>query len=106
MGQALKNTETDDAALFEALVSLQTVEECRAFLADLCTPREVAALQERWLIVRMLDGGGMSYRDISARTGASTTTIGRVARFLLQEAHHGYRLVLDRMKKNKKEKTK
>jgi len=93
-----------DSTLYDALLALKTGEECRNFLADLCTPRELAALQERWLIVRLLDEGGLSYRDINAKTGASTTTIGRVARFLLQERHCGYRLVLDRLKlqKNKK----
>jgi uncharacterized protein YerC len=50
----------------------------------------------------MLDQGGLSYREINAATGVSTTTIGRVARFLMQERHHGYRKVLDKLKKRKK----
>jgi len=87
------------AALYQALLSCKTEEECRAFLTDLCTPKEIAALAERWVIARLLDKGGLSYREISAATGASTTTIGRVARFLQQEPHHGYRLVLERIEK-------
>lgn len=86
-------------ALFEAIVELRSVEECRDFMADLCTPRELDDFAERWLLARLLDHGGMSYRDISAATGASTTTVGRVARFLQQEEHKGYRLVLDRLGK-------
>ena len=46
----------------------------------------------------MLDKGDASYRDISATTGASTTTVGRVARFLEKEGFQGYRLVLDRLR--------
>jgi TrpR-related protein YerC/YecD len=84
-------------ALARALLSLRDAGECRKFLTDICTPREVRDLAERLVIARLLDAGGLSYRDISAATGASTTTIGRVARFLQQEPHQGYRLVLDRM---------
>lgn len=91
--------EESTHTLHTALLSLRTVDECRDFLADLCTPGEITALEERWLIVQLLDKGGLSYRDIHAKTGASTTTIGRVARFLLQESHKGYRQVLERLKK-------
>ncbi len=84
-------------ALFEAIVELRNVEECLDFMADLCTPRELDDFAERWLLARLLDHGHMSYRDISAATGASTTTVGRVARFLQQEDHKGYRMVLDRL---------
>lgn len=90
-------------ALFKALMLCQTEEECRAFINDLCTPQEIDALTERWLIARLLaakspDGNGMSYRDISAATGASTTTVGRVARFLQHEPHKGYQAILARLK--------
>jgi TrpR-related protein YerC/YecD len=84
-------------ALFQAIVELRNVDECRDFMADLCTPRELDDFAERWLLARLLDHGDMSYRDISAATGASTTTVGRVARFLQQEDHKGYRMVLDRL---------
>jgi TrpR-related protein YerC/YecD len=84
-------------ALQRALLCLRDGEEVRKFLVDLCTPKELRDLAERLLIARLLDEGGMSYREISAATGASTTTVGRVARFLQQEPHQGYRLVLDRM---------
>ncbi len=83
--------------LNEALAKLETAEEMRRFLVDLCTPAEVRALTERWLVAQLLDGTDLSYRDISAQTGVSTTTIGRVARFLKDEPHQGYRIVLDRI---------
>lgn len=68
------------------------------FLVDLCTPAELRALSERWHVAQILDSGKSSYRDISVETGVSTTTIGRVARFLKDEPHQGYRAVLDRQK--------
>jgi len=90
-----KPIQTDLAA---ALVSLKTAADMERFLIDLCTPAELRALSERWHVARLLDDGRQSYRDIHAQTGVSTTTIGRVARFLKDEPHGGYRNVLDMMK--------
>jgi TrpR-related protein YerC/YecD len=81
-----------------ALLTLRDADECRRFLRDLCTPKEIADLADRWLVARLLDEGKHSYRDIHAQTGVSITTIGRVARFLQQENFQGYRLVIERMK--------
>lgn len=88
----------DIAALARAMLALKTEAEAERFLRDLTTPGELQALAERWRVARMLDAGGKSYRDISAETGVSTTTVTRVARFLAQENYKGYRLVLDRLK--------
>ncbi|MEP3891808.1 MAG: YerC/YecD family TrpR-related protein [Hellea sp.] len=84
--------------LAKALTSVKTDEEMERFLIDLCTPAELRALAERWHVAKMLDAGEQSYREINALTGVSTTTIGRVARFLKDEPHQGYRTVLDREK--------
>lgn len=88
----------DVSALCEALLTLRDGEEMRRFLRDLTTPGEMQALAERWRVARLLSEGRKSYREISADTGVSTTTVTRVARFLSQEDHQGYRLVLDRLK--------
>lgn len=92
----IKETGEQEEALFEAIASLRSPEEVRRFLTDLCTRKELAEFSERWVIARLLHEGGHSYRDISALTGASTTTVGRVARYLQQEIHQGYKIVLDR----------
>ncbi|ADU12503.1 MULTISPECIES: YerC/YecD family TrpR-related protein [Asticcacaulis] len=88
----------DEAELVRALLTLKTAEEVRAFLDDLCTPSEIRAFAERFKVARLLDENALSYRDISERTGASTTTVTRVARFLRDMPHKGYRLVIDRLK--------
>lgn len=85
-------------ALYDALLSLKTREEVDAFLTDLCTPAELRAFAERWQVARLLDGGGKSYREIAAEAHASPTTVVRVARYLKDMPHQGYRLVLDRLK--------
>ena len=86
------------AQLADALSLAKDAPEMERFLVDLCTPAELRALSERWYVAKLLDKGEMSYRDINAATGVSTTTIGRVARFLKEEPHQGYRVVLDRLK--------
>ena len=86
------------AELAAALASLQSEDEARAVLRDLCTPAEIRTLAERWQVAKLLDDGKMTYRDIHDATGVSTTTIVRVARFLKEEQNGGYRLLLDRLK--------
>ncbi len=85
--------------LVEAFLALKNSDEGRRFLLDICTPKEIKDLSDRWMIARLLDEGKLSYREIHAQTGVSVTTIGRVARFLQQENYQGYRLLIDRLKK-------
>ena len=86
------------ADLFDALLSLKTRAELDAFLADLCTPAGLRAFTERWQVARLLDAGGKSYREIAAEAHASPTTVVRVARYLKDMPHQGYRLALERLK--------
>ena len=81
--------------LLEALCSLETTEEARALLADLCTPREVEDLSQRLEVARML-AAGASYADVSRTTGASSTTVSRVSKALNGE-RGGYRQMLIRL---------
>ena len=95
MKQKTKYLELD-----AALTLLDDPKAVKDFLIDLCTPAELRALSERWLVAQILDEGEKSYRDIRAKTGVSTTTIGRVARFLRDEPHGGYRAVLEKKDKS------
>lgn len=94
----MRDSAEDRDAVANAILTLKDAGEVRAFLDDLCTPAELRAFAERFKVARLLDEGQLSYREISERTGASTTTVTRVARFLREMPHQGYRLVLDRMK--------
>ena len=87
--------------LFQAFSKLRSEEEFANFLTDLCTPKEIEALNERWSIVLLLQEG-KTYRDIRAATGSSLSTITRVARFLHQEQYQGYQLVLNRLKASRR----
>lgn len=83
-------------SLFQAIVKLETVEECSKFFEDLCTISELRAMEQRFQVAAMLDEGRI-YSDIAKETGASTATISRVNKCLTYGSD-GYRLVLDRMK--------
>lgn len=92
-----RTSETSD--LFQAILSLRTLDEAERFFRDLCTLAELEALTHRWQAARLLDEG-LPYHEVAARTGASTTTVTRVAQWLKRGAD-GYRLVLDRRKRAK-----
>lgn len=92
--------------LFEALINLKTVEEAQRFMKDLCTPQELTALAERWRVCHLLNDGELTYREISQETGVSLATITRVARFLNNEPHQGYVMMLERMKLKKRKRGK
>ena len=84
------------AELFEAISKLETPEEVELFLRDLCTLAELEAMAHRWAVVR-LAGPGAPYLEVAQRTGASTTTVTRVAHWL-RHGEGGYRLALDRLR--------
>jgi TrpR-related protein YerC/YecD len=89
-----RHQQRSENALFEAVNSLETVDECRNFFKDLCTPAELQALVDRWQVVAYLQKG-LPYRKIHELTGVSVTTIGRVARFLT-DGFGGYQAAIDR----------
>lgn len=86
--------------LFNAMKLLKSPAETEDFLSDLCTPAELNAMAERWKIARLLWSKKHSYREISEITGASTTTVGRVARFLFQENNQGYLNLINRLEES------
>lgn len=85
-------------SLYEAIAEIQTIEEAKKFLLDLCTPAELQAMADRWLVVGPIQQG-QSYRYIYDQTGVSMTTIGRVARTIGSGAG-GYQLIYERLKEN------
>ena len=88
-----QNAQID--ALFEAILKLEDREDCRLFLEDLCTGKEIRALAQRLEIARRLDRGD-SYVSTVEHTGASSATVSRVNR-CLEYGPGGYRLMLKRL---------
>jgi TrpR-related protein YerC/YecD len=84
-----------ERSLFQAVLTLRSVEECRDFFRDLCTPAELQALSDRWSVVGLLQQG-IPYREIHRLSGVSVTTIGRVSRYLAA-GNGGYALAARRL---------
>ncbi len=81
--------------MYEAILSLQSMEECKRFFEDLCTLTELQAMEQRFQVAVLLEQG-MIYTDILDKTGASSATISRVNRSL-QYGANGYSAVFERL---------
>lgn len=93
MSESNQSVSDSLSMLLDAFVSLDGRATALSLLQDLCTPRELEDLSQRLEVARMLDAG-VSYARIQAATGASATTVARVAR-CLKYGSGGYRAVLD-----------
>lgn len=95
MNKKLKTDTVDH--LFDAILSLETKEECYDFFEDLCTVNELLSLSQRFEVASMLRNH-KTYLEIAEKTGASTATISRVNRSL-SYGNDGYQLVFERLNK-------
>lgn len=93
MNSKIKSEYVDK--LCEAVLMLNSVEECYKFFEDICTIAEIKALAQRLEVAKMLRVK-KTYTEISQKTGASTATISRVNRALNYGAD-GYNMILDRL---------
>ena len=91
-------TKEKNERLSRAILALETEEECYAFFQDLCTIAELRSMEQRYEVATLLSEG-MVYSDILERTGASSATISRVNRALLNGTG-GYVSVLGKMKED------
>jgi TrpR-related protein YerC/YecD len=82
--------------LLETILTLETREEAERFFRDLCTIAELETMAHRWAVAKLVDLG-LPYHEVSRQTGASTTTVTRVAHWL-RHGEGGYRAALDRQK--------
>lgn len=87
-----KNKDMD--FLFEAILTLDSVDECYSFFEDICTIKELQAMTQRMQVARQLNAN-KNYNQVYEDTGVSSATICRVNKCL--QYGTGYRLVLDRM---------
>lgn len=95
---ALKNLHNEKTeALFRAILTLESVDECYAFFDDLCTVKELNSMVQRYEVAKMLDEG-MTFNAISEQTGASPATIARVNKCL--QYGEGYSSVLKKTAEN------
>lgn len=93
MSKNLKTEAVDQ--LFDAILCLQSREECYSFFEDVCTINELMSFAQRFEVAKMLREQ-RTYLDIAEQTGASTATISRVNRSL-NYGNDGYDLVFSRL---------
>ena len=87
--------------LFEAILSLETIDECYKFFEDACTIKEMLEIAQRLKAAKMLRDG-VNYAEITKETCMSTATISRVNR-CLEYGEGGYSMVLDRLERRAKQ---
>ena len=86
--------------LFDAIVSLESREECYKFFEDALTSKEICEIAQRLRAARMLNDG-KSYSEVCAATGMSTATISRVSK-ALERGAGGYAIVIERLSSEEK----
>lgn len=97
MGKGIKTEAVNH--LFEAILTLNTVEECFDFFEDVCTVNELLSLSQRFEVAKMLREHN-TYLEVAEKTGASTATISRVNRSL-NYGNDGYDMVFTRLQEMK-----
>ncbi|MCL2392424.1 MAG: YerC/YecD family TrpR-related protein [Oscillospiraceae bacterium] len=96
MSRGAKGTNRETLTeMYEAILSLKSVDECVRFFDDLCSITELRAIEQRFQVARMLDEGHV-YNTILEKTGASSATISRVNRSL-HYGKDGYRVAFERL---------
>ncbi|MBU3818938.1 MAG: TrpR-related protein YerC/YecD [Candidatus Faecalibacterium intestinavium] len=96
--RSIKNEMTD--ALFDAILSLETREECYNFFEDLCTVKELSDMAQRLAAAKMLLDG-CTYEQIVKSAEISTATISRINR-CIQYGPGGYRQTIEKSRKQSK----
>jgi TrpR-related protein YerC/YecD len=93
--QLKKLNDSTVEQLFEAILTLKTIDECYVFFDDLCTVNEIQSMSQRLEVARMLRLD-QTYKQIEQETSASTATISRVKR-CLNYGNDGYKMALERL---------
>ena len=90
-----RRNETIDA-LFDAILSLETREECYDFFEDRCTVKEISDMAQRLEAAKLLLDGS-TYEQIVKTVEISTATISRINR-CIQYGTGGYRQTIEKVR--------
>ena len=90
-----RRNETIDA-LFDAILSLETREECYDFFEDLCTVKKISDMAQRLEAAKLLLDGS-TYEQIVKTVEISTATISRINR-CIQYGTGGYRQTIEKVR--------
>ena len=88
--------EQDLTELYEVITSLNSVEECKKFFADLCTFKEVEQMAQRISAAKLILNGA-TYEEVISKTEISSATLSRVSKAVKYGS--GYKSVLTKNEK-------
>jgi TrpR-related protein YerC/YecD len=91
----IQNEQIDD--LFEAILKLDTVEECYRFFDDLCTINELEAFGQRLMVAKMIHER-KTYQEIEKLTGISAATISKISKSYMY-GPKGYKMIIEKLNK-------
>lgn len=84
--------------LIQAILAIKTSDEAMRFLRDLMTEKEITEFSKRLEAAEMLTDK-ISYSKIERKTGLSSTTVARVAKWL-KGKEGGYKTIINRLHHN------
>ncbi len=92
MIQKLKNKENDE--LFEAILKLDSIEECYMFFEDLCTVKEIESMAIRLHAAKSLLKGE-TYEKTLENVNISSATLSRVSK-AIKYGDGGYKKIIEK----------
>jgi len=82
--------------LIQAILVIKSDDEAKRFLRDLMTEKEIEEFSKRLQAAEMLTDK-ISYSEIERKTGLSSTTVARVAKWL-NGSQGGYKTIINRLR--------
>lgn len=84
----MEKAHSSDHTLYSIITTIENPETCAKFFEDLCSTKELIAIEQRLDVATYLEQG-LPYLKIMELTGASSATISRVRRFMLDQGSGG-----------------
>ena len=88
--------EKDFEQLYKIITELEEIEDCKIFLADLCTFKELEQMAQRIAAAKLLLKG-KTYEEVIKETDISSATLSRVSKAV--KYGKGYKAVLTKYEK-------
>ncbi len=104
MMDLIHHEKRDNSKLYRMLASMQSEEDVRMLLEDLCTNKEIEQMAQRLDCAELLMQG-KTYAQISSMTDISTATLSRISR-CIQYGSGGYSKLLFNYMKNEENRQK
>ena len=89
----MKDNNAQINGLYDLFIKLQTREDSKALLDDLCTYKEVEQMAQRAYAAKLFLEG-KTYNEIIAETDISSTTLSRISRSIAHGSG-GYKKFID-----------